>query len=95
MTSFVIKEKRLEPFRIAFGKIALHQTEKILLVFDMAAINQFGNNKLSKKIMNELGCQETAKLSLDEFLAKVEAEIEKQPKPKQEHWGDVLEHYKL
>ncbi|MEP6900821.1 MAG: hypothetical protein ABJA66_03665 [Actinomycetota bacterium] len=75
MTSYRTIERQLAPFKNTLSKLAPHQTEEILLVFNMAAIALFRSENPSLQIIERLGHEEALKLTIDEFLAKVEAEM--------------------
>ena len=82
MTSYVTPESKLAPFKNALSKLNPNQTQEKLLLLSLAANRIYSEYDLTQKVINEIGSEEILKLSMEDFLNKVGAEVEKHPKPK-------------
>jgi hypothetical protein len=79
MTSLISREEKRErrmiPYKTALSKLSPHKMDEKLLIFNMAAKTYFWRANPSSEIIERLGREEAAKLTLEEFLAMVEAEM--------------------
>ena len=82
-----IQKAKVARYKNVLSKLAPHQTDEILLVFTLAAKSYFGKENPAAQIIEKLGRENAAKLTLEEFLTKVEAEMPPKLTPEQLRQG--------